>query len=207
MWVLPSRGRPYNIERLVNCYNRTGATTPVWLRLDEDDVRLPDYQVLDLPLLWKCCVGPRVPLSEVYNEIFKDTYPWWGFIADDVVPETKFWDRELIRVAGPDGMAAPSGGHDPDGAPHFVLGHKLPISMGWLALPGLDRLYIDTVWVDIAKSKGVFRSVPDVVLRHAHFSNRGALKDETYKKHNKDRDKSIYEAWVVKYRKQGGSIP
>lgn len=207
MWVLPSRGRPHNIERLVYLYNRTGATTPVWLRIDEDDARLPEYQALNLPLLWQLCVGPRVPLSEVYNEAFKRTCLWWGFIADDVLPRTPFWDRELIGAAGSDGMAVPSGGHDPDGAPHFVLGYKLPISMGWLALPGLDRLYIDTVWADIAKSRKVFCRVPNVVLYHAHFSNRGALKDETYKKYNKDRDKFVYEAWTVKYHNREGQVP
>ncbi|KKL69231.1 hypothetical protein LCGC14_2117000, partial [marine sediment metagenome] len=92
------------------------------------------------------------------------------------------------------------------GVPHFVLGNQLPVSMGWLALPGLDRLYIDTVWGDIAKSRGVLRRVPNVVLRHAHFSNGRALKDETYKKHNKARDKSIYEAWALEYHNLEGRI-
>lgn len=206
MWVLPSRGRPHNLRRLIAAYTVTKATTPVWLRLDQDDLTLEQSLSLPFPGSWVREIGPRLPLSTIYAEAYQQSpeRPWWGFIADDVVPETPGWDVRLIEVAGSDGMAVPSGGHDPDGVPHFVLGNQLPASMGWLALLGLDRLYIDTVWGDIANSRGVLRRVPDVVLRHAHFSNRRALKDETYKKRNKARDKSIYEAWVTEYRNQGG---
>ena len=208
MWVLPSRGRPHNLRRLIAAYITTKATTPVWLRLDQDDLTLEQSLSLSLPRSWVREIGPRLPLSVIYAEAYQQTpeRPWWGFIADDVVPETPGWDVRLIEIAGSDGMAVPTGGHDQEGTPHFVLGGRLVREIGWLALPGLDRLYIDTVWGDIAKSRGLLRRVPDVVLRHAHFSNRQALKDETYKKHNKTRDKSIYDSWVIEYHNQRGQV-
>ena len=169
----------------------------VWLRLDDDDPSLPEYLALALPTNWVREVGPRVPLSHIYNTVLQwlPDNPYWGFIADDVVPETLGWDFRLINTAGSDGMAVPAGGHDPEGTPHFVLGGDLVRSMGWLALPGLDRLYIDTVWLDIAKSRGVLRRLPDVVLRHHHFSNGLALRDATYQKHHKPQDRALYEAF------------
>jgi len=155
------------------------------------------YLALALAGPWVREIGPRLPLSGIYNEAYRRTpwRPWWGFIADDVVPETPGWDAKLIAAAGRDGMAVPGGGHDAEGCPHFVLGGDLVREMGWLALPDLDRLYIDTVWGDIARQRGVFRRVPDVILRHHHFSNGLALRDQTYRKTNKDSDRDLYLAW------------
>jgi len=190
LWILPSRGRPQNINRLIDAYNKTGAITPVWLRLDEDDVQ-PEY---DLPQGWTVEVGLRKPLSEIYNEFFAKypNLPYYGFIADDVVPKTQDWDRALIRAARSDGMAVPAGG---EATPHFVLGGELVRSVGWLSLPGLDRLYIDTVWANIAEDRGVLRFLPEVLLEHRHFSNKKALFDRTYVKNSKESDKIVYQTW------------
>lgn len=186
MWVLPSRNRPQNLRRFAEACQKTSMTTPVLLRMDDDNPQ-SDYHD------WIVEIGPRKPLSALYNEVFTK-YPallWYGFIADDVVPVTPHWDTLLIDNAGKDGMAVPGG----EGTPHFVLGGDLVRSVGWLALPGLDRIYIDTVWRDIAKARNVLRILPNVLLEHRHFANGKALFDETYKKHNKVTDKEIYQRW------------
>lgn len=195
MLIIPSRSRPHHLRRLIDACLNTGALTPAWVRLDEDDESLPQYAELQIPKNWEIVVGQRVPLSEVYNEAYQEIpeTEHWVFIADDVVPVTPGWDRLLIEVAGDDGMAIPSGGETTGGCPHFVLGGGLVRSVGWLALPGLDRLYIDTVWSDIAEQRGVLRRVTDVVLEHRHFSNGKALMDKTYRKEKKAEDKLLYE--------------
>lgn len=194
MWILPSRGRPHNIIRLLKAYDETGATTPVWLRLDDDDPQ-PEYVHKN----WIVEIGLRLSLSEIYNEAFQKfpNEPFYGFIADDVVPKTREWDKILIKAAGPDGMAVPV--ETTGGCPHFVLGGNLVRSVGWLALPGLDRLYIDTVWHDMAKESNVLKYLPEVVLEHRHFSNGKALFDKTYRKERKVQDKLIYETWRNHY--------
>jgi hypothetical protein len=200
VWILPSRGRPQNLRRLYAAYQATGATTPVWLRLDEDDPTLEECLSTPLRSSWRRIVGPRLPLSQIYAEAYQwarewySSSGWYGFLADDVVPETPLWDVQLIEVAGQDGMAVPSGG-DPTGAPHFVLGAGLVNEIGWLCLPGLDRLYIDTVWRDIATARNVLRWVPEVTLMHRHFSTGWARYDITYQKLRKDQDRALYEAW------------
>ena len=204
MWILPSRSRPHNLLRLIDAWGRTGASTPVELCLDFNDPCLRQYLSIPMPSGWIVVTGERDGLSRVYNDAFA-RHPeasWYGFIADDIVPLTDSWDVNLIEVAGSDGMAVPAGGHDPNGAPHFVLGGDLVRSMGWLCLPGLDRLYIDTIWQEIATARGVLRRVPDVILEHRHFSNRKALIDETYLKKHKVQDKLIYDNW-----RQNGNFP
>lgn len=202
MWVLPSRSRPHNIARLARVWQETGASTSLWLRLDDDDPRLSEYLVLALPEGWTREVGPRRPLGAIYNEAYQRAPErlWWGFIGDDVVPVTQGWDTALIEAAGDSRMAVPAGGHDQkgtEGAPHFVLGGGLPRVTGWLCLPGLDRLYIDTVWQTYAERRGALVRCPEIVLEHHHFSNRKALRDQTYLKHHKAEDRALYESWLA----------
>lgn len=197
-WILPSRGRPQNLQRLIDAWHSTEAQTTVRLRLDDDDPTLEQCLSLPLPDTWVREVGPRLPLSEIYNSAFRKQpgRPWFAFIADDCLPHERHWDITLVGTAlDIDGMAIPAGGHDPKGTPHFVLSGELVRSVGWLALPGLDRLYIDTVWRDIAQDLDVLERVDDVMLEHLHFSNRKALFDETYRKSHKKQDREIYEKW------------
>lgn len=205
MWILPSRFRPHNLLRLIDTWVLTGASTPVELCIDFDDHFLDQYESMVIPSNWCIFVGHREPLSVIYNNAY-ERHPdelWYGFIADDVVPITNGWDIKLIEAAGSDGMAVPAGGETTGGCPHFVLGGDLVRSVGWLSLPGLDRLYIDTVWGDIAKSRGVFGNVPDVTLEHRHFSNGKAMIDKTYIKSRKRQDKVIYDNW----RNHNGYLP
>ena len=197
MWILPSRSRPHNLLRLIEAWAKTGATTPVLLCIDFDDPILDQYKTIDIPSGWSVSVGLRGPLSDIYNNAYArhPNEQWYGFIADDVVPITDGWDINLIDTAGSDGMAVPAGGETTGGCPHFVLGGDLVRSMGWLSLPRLYRIYIDTVWADIAKSRGVYREIQDVRLEHHHFSNGKALLDKTYLKGNKAQDKLIYNNW------------
>ncbi len=205
MWILPSRSRPQNLKRLIE----VGLPTPIFVRLDKDDPMLQGYMDICWPCERRSFIGERVALSEVYNRMLKarPDLDWYGFLADDVIPETPGWDRLLVEAAGKDGLAFGDDGINGDThATHFVLGGDLVRSVGWLALPGLDRLYIDTVWNDIAVERDVRRYLPEVKLTHLHFSNRRAMRDKTYKKHNKARDKSIYEAWTTEYHNQEGRV-
>jgi len=106
MLLIPSRARPHNLRRLIEACQNTGTSTPAWIRLDEDDVCVPQYRELPMPEGWCIVVGPRAPLSSVYNEAYKSLTgtTHWAFIADDVVPETPRWDKKLIEIAGADGV-------------------------------------------------------------------------------------------------------
>ena len=208
MWILPSRSRPHNLLRLIDAWVLTGASTPVEVCIDFDDPFREQYETMEIPPWWMIEVGHRGPLSVIYNDAYERhrDAAWFGFIADDVVPLTDAWDSILIEAAGSDGMAVPAGGETTGGCPHFVLGGDLVRSVGWLSLPGLDRLYIDTCWEKIAESRGVLRRLDDVILKHHHFSNRLAFFDKTYKKstETKKNDRQIYGVWLAKQRREEG---
>lgn len=190
MWIIPSRSRPHRLATLL----AVEFMTPVLVVIDDDDPMLQGYIDLDVPRL----IGKRRPLSEIYNDVFAN-YPdldWYGFLADDVVPDTPQWDNLLVEAAGSDGLAFGDDGINGEArAPHFVLGGDLVREYGWLSLPGLERLYIDTVWNDIARERDTYRYLPHVIMTHHHFSNGKALYDQTYRKPGKLADKLIYEEW------------
>src|SRR3990167_1205385 len=193
MWLIPTRQRPHRLLNLIKACQKTKMSTSAVLLIDDDDPCLSSY----LNLGWPVETGPHGGLSEIYNRAFEH-HPdeeWYGILCDDAVPKTEYFDLKLIKVAGKKGLAAPSGGHS-EIASHFVIGGDLVRNMGWVALPGLDRLYIDTVWYKIALATGVYHFVPEVVIEHHHFSNGKALMDATYRKANKGRDRDIYENWL-----------
>lgn len=194
MWVCPSRSRPDNCRRLF----AAGISTPGFLCVDHDDPLIDEYRRLELPGMWSLDVNTRAPLSEIYNRVFEANphREWYGLGADDIVPETPDWDHKLVAAAGNDGIAyADDGINGEKHGTHLVIAGSLVREMGWLALPGLSRLYLDTVWNDIGRARGVLRYLPEVVLRHHHFSNGLALFDGVYRKPDKARDREIYQRW------------
>lgn len=202
MWLIPSRERPHRLTQLMKACRETKMSTAAVILLDDDDPCLLAYLRLSMLPNWSFEIGPHGSLSDIYNRAWR-LYPhetWYGMLCDDVVPETHEFDKLLIDSAGLDGLSfgddSINGG---DHATHMVLGGNLVRSMGFLSLPGLDRIYIDTVWNDIARDRGVHRYLPHVKLTHHHFSNGKALVDKTYKKFNKKKDQEIYEAWCGSY--------
>ena len=201
MWIIPTRSRPHRLAALIDACEKTGMSTPALIMLDDDDPMLGSYWELDRPQGWVFVSGPRRYLSARYNNAFAALpgLDWYGFLADDVVPETPGWDRTLIDAAGSDCLAFGDDGiNGGNHATHFVLGGDLVRETGWLCLPGLQRIYIDTVWTDLAQDKGVHRYLSHVKLTHHHFSNGKALMDSTYRKPGKEADRRVYDAWKVR---------
>jgi hypothetical protein len=199
VWIIPSRSRSHRLKILVEACKACDMATKAMVMIDHDDPMYGGYVDVKLPPSWTYCVIlERDPLSKLYNYIF-ECFPdegWYGFLADDVVPETKGFDHQLIEAAGRDGLAFGNDGINGERhATHFVLGGDLVHSVGFLSLPGLYRVFIDTVWNDIARERGVFRYLPHVTLTHEHFSNRKGLMDETYRKPRWAEDRATYEQW------------
>src|SRR3990167_7809092 len=180
IWFIPSRQRPHRLAQLISACRQTKISTPAVVLIDDDDHCLSGYKSLSMD--WSIETSPHGGLSEIYNRAFA-RHPdeeWYGILCDDTIPETEHFDLKLIEAAGRKGFAAPSGGHS-EIAPHFVIGGDLVREIGWISLPGLDRIYIDTVWDKIAKASGVYHFMPEVVVSHHHFSNGLALMDATYR--------------------------
>lgn len=200
MWLLQSRGRPQILARFLARAVETGLSTPGHIWIDSDDPTLPEYLSLKLPEGWMIGVHRRIGLGPSTNALLMGYWdePWFGILGDDAMPATQDWDKKLIAEAGADYMASPADGIN-DGTARItngtVIGGNLARSLGWLILPGLQRLYGDDVLHEIGKERGVLRYRPDVRVEHWHFTTGKTPMDETYLKPEASADRSIYEEW------------
>jgi len=183
MFILPSRGRPQNVARLIEHYRYTDATAPVCLYVDTDDPKFSEYNALDLPKTWRFYLNSRAPYNPVWhinNNHFNNfpNEPWYGHINDDMVPRTYHWDQELIKTAGSDHIAY---GDDMLQSRRMctfpVIGGDLVRHFGRLMFDGLN---IDTAWMLLGYKLGLLRYRPDVRLEHMHYTVNKAPYDETY---------------------------
>jgi len=193
MILLPSRGRPVWLARFTTAYLRTKATLPVAVRLDVDDPTYPLYRQLTFPPNWLVITGERLRTAQTLNELFH-TFPnegCYGLIGDDIVPRTDRWDTLLAGPAKQGNVVFPEGP-----LTHLFLSGELARAAGFISLPGLKHLYVDTQWAWLGKETGRFVQLNEVVLEHLHFST-GAPLDDTYKDHFQfsQSDADVFSAW------------
>ena len=102
--IVPSRGRPGNIARLLDSVHATArAQTHLHVAVDDDDEKLPQYRTVmdhagrDGDTLE---TGPRKGLCAWTNEVAvrrAGEYPFLASFGDDMVPRTPGWDAALLR--------------------------------------------------------------------------------------------------------------
>lgn len=197
MWLLPSRSRPLSLKRFFTHYALTEADSEgvVWLDMDDAD----KYDSVPIPKKWTVVISPRLDgTGAITNEFFKmfPDEPWYGLLADDVLPKTYGWDKKLIEAAGSDGLAYGDDGiHGNGHSAHPCVGGDRIRELGWLALPGCKRIYIDNALFDDAVMRGAAIYLPDVIMEHLHFSNGKSPMDATYEKSYNASDRQVYETW------------
>lgn len=205
--LVPSRGRPTNLARLVEAINSTKAgNVSVYTRLDDDDPKLADYLALEVPIT--VTVGPRVFYAASLNELAKqaaaDGATHLAMFGDDVLPETAGWDRLLVAALKERlGVAYGSDGlehlHGVDLPTHYVTNVDVYNRLGWLALRTIRHLFLDNVARDIGQALNNFVYLPEVKLTHLHRWNGAAPDDATYREANdkikRRRDRNAYLAW------------
>lgn len=189
--LLPTRGRPGNLDRFVKAVKATAADWHLYLRLDYDDPEVPAYdEVLDHhdPRI-TITRGERVGFGPSLNELAyladRDGMSHVGMFGDDVVPETGYWDSWLVDGLGDSlGIAYGDDGlrnkHSPDLPTHYVTQTEVYRRLGYLAPPTIRHLFLDNVARDVGRYLKNFVYVP-VKIRHLHPWAEGEhLNDTTY---------------------------
>jgi hypothetical protein len=176
--VVPSRGRPQNISRLVDAMGKTcRAATDLWVGLDDDDPQLPAYQEMD--------TGPYPWWSETRPDL-RNVVPWVnhlamaryqdyqavGHIGDDNVPLTDGWDVEMLM--GLEQTPFAFGNDLYPRAPGSLCCHVFMRSdvlgrLGYFGPPQIYHMYVDVAWMAWGTKCGItYRH--DVIIDHQHFT-------------------------------------
>lgn len=207
--IVPSRGRPANIARLLNAVATTSeATTNVHVCVDDDDPELGAYETVyaQRPYRYPGDVletGPRKGLCAWTNEIAVRRVGEYRFLAslgDDHVPVTPGWDARLIRAIkdmGGTGIAYPWDGIREDVPEAVVMSSDIVAALGWMCLPGLSHFYPDNVWADLGRGADCLRHCRAVAVDHVHPRAGRAAGDATYADAGSKlaADKNVYQQW------------
>jgi hypothetical protein len=189
--LLPTRGRPANLERFVNAVKDTADDWHLYLRLDNDDPEIAAYdEVIDhydprISIVYGERVGFGPSLNELAARADRDEMTHLGMFGDDVLPETPRWDSWLVDALGGSlGIAYGDDGlrdkHNPDLPTHYITQTEVYRRLGYLAPPTIRHLFLDNVARDVGRFLGNFVFVP-VKIRHLHPWAEGEhLHDQTY---------------------------
>lgn len=177
--IVPSRGRPQNIARLLGAWRDT--TNPRFTQLtvvvDHDDPEVPAYQALkdgsqgnwwDLEVQDKYCkLGP---VLNAYAAEHARHYAYVGFMGDDHLPRYPLWDEQLCWVLeGEPGVAYGNDLFQSEWLPTaVVISSNLIKSLGYFQPPQLVHLYFDDFWKLLGQSVGNLKYRGDVVIEHLH---------------------------------------
>ena len=196
--IVPSRGRPDNIKRLAEDFDRTSVDAELIVVCDDDDPELTNYPE------W-VEVGPRKRLGPTLNEWavnMAEEFDYIGFMGDDHSPQSMDWDREVVKalrelktgiVYGDDGF---QGENLPTAA--FMTSNIIR-ALGYMLPPKLIHLYVDNAWLSWGRGADCIRYLPNVKITHLHPVAGKAEWDERYAEVNSqkmyDDDRKTFEAY------------
>jgi hypothetical protein len=212
--VIPTKGRPAQLERLVNSLWKTAAEpVDILLVLSEGEQELYNETVSQLwaytPSLHINFDSMFVASDATYPDKLNATVDFiregghrYVFVPnDDHEAITVGWDRAYKDLIGdePFGLAYGPDGVWEDGqvpsAPFLTA--TFVTTLGFLALPGLQHILVDNVWMDLAKALSVCHFTRDVRIQHHHLDNGEAEVDDTYREtqHNDARNREDRMVW------------
>src|SRR5579859_5879697 len=154
--IVPSKGRPENASRLLHAVNETAGDEleKLVFAIDRGEEKAAEYRSVipeDMEYhSWDWASVARVEAEPqragpVLNAVAVDyaaRCDYLGFMGDDHLPQTHFWDEELIAVLN--GRPGVAYGND------LIQGEKLPTAcvisadivrvLGYMCPPGLEHL-------------------------------------------------------------------
>lgn len=214
--IVPSRGRPGNIDELIEAWQSTitidafgDAFMQLYVYVDDDDPAIEGYKMIPMPRWAVLRIGPRLRLGGTLNEAVKilgDITASVGFMGDDHRPRTVGWDRRIAEAldARPLGVAY---GND------LIQGKMLPTAvfmdsrivrtLGWMVYPGMTHLFFDNLWKRLGEELGTLTYLDDVVIEHCHPLAGKAEWDDGYAEVNSDatwdHDQLLYVEWLQQH--------
>lgn len=197
MIVLPTKYRPLALKRFVRVYNDTGGTLPIHVVFDAADASR--YNDIETPHHWKrVSVTAGTPIGFIFDKMFRKypNEPYYGMIADDVLPETDRWDVLMSEACCPDKIVWGCDEIQNEKlAVHPFIGGDLVRKLGWWSAPGLKHWFVDNVWTNLAHSLNCGVYMPEVKMTHLHPVNGRRSVDRT------DREQPNHMADQVTYEK------
>lgn len=211
--IVPTRGRPHNIERVIEAWGKTGAweCARLLLAVDADDPARAGYYAL---------LGPEaehgfelfevrqwMPMVHKLNVAAMNILPhvdqrFVAFMGDDHVPRSKGWARRYCEELDEMGTGIVFGNDLVQGqklCTQWAMTTDIVQALGKMVPAPVEHMYCDNSIMDLGRELGIIRYLPDVRIEHAHpVAGRGAW-DAGYERVNSReqyrKDHRIYQQW------------
>lgn len=202
IYVVPSRGRPRNVNELINAFRDTRTHACLHVALDADDPELSNYEsmlVRHERLSWlRVSIRTRRAAYDGVVAVLNDAamryatvttgerHAYVGFMGDDHRPRTPAWDEKLADELATDGEVTRLITYGND----LLQGQRLPTAvlmrtaviatLGYVAPPTMRHLYVDNVWLTWGRRLDAISYREDVIIEHMHPVIYKAEWDERY---------------------------
>jgi hypothetical protein len=165
---------------------------------------LGEYKKIKLPETFILIIDKRARLGAAMKEIVAThpNEPWYGLLADDLVPKTEHWDLKMIEAAGDRYISQANDlSPKPKNYCHPCIGGNLVRKAGFFGFPYTIHYAAEVIWKDLTKRDKRFgKYLSDVVVENLHPDfNKGKI-DKTYQEAAsvKNKDEEIWLAWREK---------
>ena len=198
--LVPSRGRPESIIRLMDSWSTTTTRdTRLLVLIDNDDPKLEEY--LAIPNI-DMQVGPRLRIGGTLNVVAPEiakTSENIGFMGDDHLPRTKGWDETFINELNKLKVGVVYGNDHAHGvnlATAVAMTSNIVSTLGYMCV----HLFLDNFWMELGRGTHI-TYFDDVIIEHIHPLFQKALSDNTYVEANSPEvwgaDETTFNSYVA----------
>lgn len=217
--IVPTRGRPENIERVVSAWDFTNAwdRADLVIAIDADDPKLPGYHQVAAQFEDRAAeVGVPSPLVVIEHErwlpmvhkldatarMLADQYYALGFAGDDHMARTIGWAQRYLDALRELRTGLVYGDDGYQGAKlctEWAMTSDAVLALGRMVPAPVEHMYSDVSVLELFAAAGAVRHLPEVRIEHMHPIVGKAENDEQYQRVNhRDqfrKDKALYERW------------
>ena len=194
-WIVPSRDRVKDLEKFIKSFVDNNDASDLFIILDADDSkslhyyneeRREEYGEKRVFFIINSINfhGAFLHILNHYSKIMVEKYEYIGFLEDDCVILTKHFDS-IIGQCNENVIYLNDKETQPDhyaGVP--IIKSSVIKKLGFYSPPELKCLWADKYWKDLGDLTGSIKFLPNVFIRHEHysFSNNSKQQDEVGKR-------------------------
>lgn len=208
--IVPTRGRPANIERVISAWDFTNAWDHADLILvaDADDPEIQGYRdlidpeacpvrLLEIPQ-WM----PMVHKLDLAAREMAELYWAVGFAGDDHLPQTIGWAARYLTVLRELGTGMVYGDDGYQGAKlatEWAMTSDVVRALGRMVPAPVEHMFCDNAVLELFTAAGAARHLPEVRIEHRHPYAGKAASDAQYERVNSrdqmGRDRRTFRKW------------
>ena len=215
--IVPTRGRPGNIRKVISAWDFTNAwdVADLILAVDVDD---PEYQgYVDLyeehrhpdtgEQLFSVHYQARwVPMVQKLNDTAQELAPAYfavGFAGDDHLPQTIDWAKRYLTILHEMGTGMVYGDDGYQGrklSTEWAVTSDVIRALGRMVPAPVEHMYCDNSMMDLFNGAGALRHLPEIRIEHFNpYAGGKAPMDAQYKRVNHrdqySKDGKAYQRW------------